>query len=181
MTKTTITNTPSKLMNRYKKNETIRIIQTTTTTQENEIKEQQNQQNQQQHLHWEDLNNESNENSFLDYQSHHHNDNNSTTPNNNNNNNNNNRITELENEIQQLQTERDDLIREKKFWLTKIQSDNTKLVTLLQVRTSYLLLQLYQVSFFSYILIFFFLSFLLSFIFFFLPIISFSVRKINKR
>lgn len=43
------------------------------------------------------------------------------------------RIAELEVELQAVQTERDDLMRERKFWLAKIQTDNTKLMHLLQV------------------------------------------------
>jgi hypothetical protein len=43
------------------------------------------------------------------------------------------RIAELEAELQMVQTERDDLMRERKFWLAKIQTDNTKLMHLLQV------------------------------------------------
>jgi hypothetical protein len=43
------------------------------------------------------------------------------------------RIAELESELQSVQTERDDLLRERKFWLARIQTDNTKLMHLLQV------------------------------------------------
>lgn len=44
-----------------------------------------------------------------------------------------NRIAELEAELHLVQAERDDLLRERKFWLAKVQTDNTKLMNLLQV------------------------------------------------
>jgi hypothetical protein len=43
------------------------------------------------------------------------------------------RVAELEAELQITQTERDDLLRERKFWLAKIQTDNSKLMELLLV------------------------------------------------
>lgn len=142
MNKTAIPNTPSKLMNRFKKNENNRLqqqqqqqqynqhqqqqqyYQTNQEPSNNEIDEQQPQNNYYNHNH----NQEGNWNSG------HHSPDASFYDNNNNHSNNPNHIFELEAEIQQLQSERDDLLREKKFWLTKIQSDNSKLITLLQVR-----------------------------------------------
>jgi hypothetical protein len=42
----------------------------------------------------------------------------------------------LEAELQQIKTERDELLLEKKFWLTKFQEDNAKLLLLQNVCTS---------------------------------------------
>jgi hypothetical protein len=44
------------------------------------------------------------------------------------------RMKELEDEVQSLRAERDDLVHEKKFWLSRFQTDNAKLATLLKVR-----------------------------------------------
>lgn len=43
------------------------------------------------------------------------------------------RIKELEEEVQTLRAERDDLVHEKKFWLSRFQTDNAKLAALLKV------------------------------------------------
>lgn len=40
------------------------------------------------------------------------------------------KVKQLENELQQCRSERDELISEKKFWLTKFQDDNAKLLAL---------------------------------------------------
>lgn len=49
------------------------------------------------------------------------------------------RIRELEDEVQSLRAERDDLVHEKKFWLTRFQTDNAKLTLLLSVSPTLLL------------------------------------------
>lgn len=45
-------------------------------------------------------------------------------------------IKELEDEVQSLRAERDDLVHEKKFWLSRFQTDNAKLAALLKVCTA---------------------------------------------
>jgi ribosomal protein L16 Arg81 hydroxylase len=116
--------TPSKLMNRFKKNEDMRQTLPVTPIQQpvsHEIEEKEADNHQDNFRPTQ--NRAQVDESFWKFgstDSHHVNSSQD-------------RIIELENEVQVILAERDDLLREKKFWLTKFQTDNAKLVLLMQV------------------------------------------------